>query len=304
MNDEPGSQPRSRFLARAAGYGRGFLDLVRSAWTEYERDHARYLAGAMVYYTLVSFVPLLLLLLSGLGLLLRFSEHAAALQQEVLGKVEGAFGVQLRATVEQLLTRLQQQSITATVVSLLGLLLTASVLFHHLRLTFRAIWKYAPPLIAGPVLVVMRASLFEKVIAYVLVLMSGGLVLIAITLLGLARWLHSLLERLPLIGPGGGWLITALSPFTIAVAVFVFLFRFVPPAPIPWRVAGFAALLCAVGWTAATAALSLYGNYFGSHLSTYGAVGVLLAVMLWMNVVSQIVYFGAELCKVTATRAG
>jgi uncharacterized BrkB/YihY/UPF0761 family membrane protein len=29
-----------------------------------------------------------------------------------------------------------------------------------------------------------------------------------------------------------------------------------------------------------------------------------LAVMLWMNVVSQVLFFGAELCKVVATRGG
>jgi membrane protein len=287
-----------------ARYARGFLELLREAWTEYERDHARYLAGAMVYYTLVSLIPLLLLLLSALGLLLRFSGHAAALQQEVLGTVEITFGPQLRAALEELLTTLQRQSITATVVSLIGLWLAASVLFRHLRLTFRAIWKYAPPLISGPILVAMRASFVEKVVGYVLVLLSGGLVLAAIGLIGVARWLHSLLESLPLIGPGGGWLITALSPFTIAATVFAFLFRFVPPVRIPWRVAGAAAALCALGWIAASAALSLYGNYFGSHLSTYGAMGALLAVMLWMKLVSQIVYFGAELCKVTVARAG
>jgi membrane protein len=47
------------------------------AWIEYERDRARYLAVAMVYYALVSLVPLLLLMLAGLGLLLRFSTIAA-----------------------------------------------------------------------------------------------------------------------------------------------------------------------------------------------------------------------------------
>ena len=280
---------------------RRLLELLRTAWTEYERDHARYFAGAMVYYALVSLVPLLLLLLSGLGLLLRYSEHAASLRREVLGQVGVTFGPQLRETLEQLVVDLQQQSITAGVVSLLGLMLTASVLFRHLRLTFRAIWRYPPPLISGPLLVAMRASLLEDVVAYLLILLSGLLVLAAIAMIGLARWVQSLLEALPVIGSASGWLLTALGPFTLVATVFACLFRFVPPVPIPRRVAWSAALLCAVGWTAASAALSLYGDYFSSHLSTYGAAGALLAVMLWMKLVGQIVYFGAEMCKI-ATR--
>ncbi|MGH2395828.1 MAG: YhjD/YihY/BrkB family envelope integrity protein [bacterium] len=250
-------------LGQTAHRVRGFLDLLRTAWIEYERDHARYLAGAMVYYALVSLIPLLLLLLSVLGLLLRFSEYAAATQQQVLGRVEAAFGAPLRATVEQLLTSLQQESIAATVVGLLGLLLTASVLFHHLRLSFRAIWKYAPPLVSGPVWVAVRASFVEKAIAYVLVLMCGGLLLVAVALIGLARWLHALLESLPVIGPSGGWLITTLSPFTLAATSFAFLFRFMPPVPIRWRDTWVAAVLCAVGWTISSALLSLFGAYLG-----------------------------------------
>ena len=53
------------------------IRLLRAAWQEYERDHARYFAGAMVYYALISLVPLVLLVLAVLGLLLRYTEFAA-----------------------------------------------------------------------------------------------------------------------------------------------------------------------------------------------------------------------------------
>ena len=291
-------------LRQAAHHGRGFLELLRTTLSEYERDYAQYLAGAMVYYALVSLIPLLLLLLSALGLLLRFSEYAAATQQKVLANVEATFGAQLRATVEKLLASLEQESIAATVIGLLGLLFTASVLFHHLRMSFRAIWKYEPPLFSGPAWVAVRATFLERVIAYGLLLVGGGLLLVALALIGLARWLHTLLESLPLIGTAGGWLITAFSPFTLAFVLFAFLFRFMPPVPVRWRDVWLAALLCAGAWTAASALLSLYGAYFGSHLSAWGAVGALLAVMLWMNLTSKVTFFGAELCKVIRTRAG
>ena len=53
------------------------MNVLRLAWIEYERDRARYLAVAMIYYALISLVPLLLLLLAALGLALRFSPIAA-----------------------------------------------------------------------------------------------------------------------------------------------------------------------------------------------------------------------------------
>src|SRR5215510_8218556 len=128
-----------------------FIRLLREAWIEYEHDRARYLAVAMIYYALVSLVPLLLLLLAALGLLLRFSTIAADARQQTLLGIEDSFGPDLAATIMGLLTSLQQGSIIVTFISLGGLFLAASVLFKHLRLSFRAIWKYKPPLVSVPV---------------------------------------------------------------------------------------------------------------------------------------------------------
>ena len=62
------------------------IQLLRTSWEEFERDHARYFAAAMVYYLLVSVVPLLLVLLAVLGLMLRFSTYAAAAEQQGSGR--------------------------------------------------------------------------------------------------------------------------------------------------------------------------------------------------------------------------
>jgi hypothetical protein len=70
--------------------GLAFAHLLRAAWVEYERDHARYLAVAMVYYAIVSLVPLVLLLLAALGLLLRFSATAAEARWQTLAGHRGA----------------------------------------------------------------------------------------------------------------------------------------------------------------------------------------------------------------------
>ena len=77
------------------------IQLLRTSWEEFERDHARYFAAAMVYYLLVSVVPLLLVLLAVLGLMLRFSTYAAAAEQQVLVTIENNLGPELRATIAE-----------------------------------------------------------------------------------------------------------------------------------------------------------------------------------------------------------
>lgn len=302
MSKLQGAGPPAGILEQAAHYGRELLVLLRTTWTEYERDNGRYLAGAMVYYALVSLVPLLLLLLAALGLLLRFSTFAAEARAQVLRTVEASFGTELRMTIEQLLVTLQQESIVATVVSLVGLLLTASVLFRHLRLSFRAIWKYEPPMVSGPVRVALWATFLEQAMAFVMVLLGGVLLLAVMVLFAATRWLNSLLSGLPITSQVTAWLLAELSPLTVALIIFALLFKYLPPVRMRWRDVALASVLCALAWYVGGQALALYGAIFGSSGSAFGAVGALLAIMLWMNIISQVLFFGAELCKVVATR--
>ena len=284
--------------APVARDGPTLTGLLRAAWVEYERDHARYLAVAMVYYALLSLVPLLSLLLAALGLLLRLSPTAAATRERTVLAIEAGFGADLSATIARMLNTLQQESIVATVVSFVGLLVAGSLLFRHLRLTFRAIWKYEPPLISGSLRVVVLATLLERVIAFAMVLGGGVLLLAALGLIAVTQWMGSL----PLVGDTTGWLLSALASVVIAAITFGAMFRFLPPVAIRWRDVWLAAVLCAVAWVAASELLALYGVVVGRSPSASGALGGVLMVMLWMNLVSQALFFGAELCKVVATR--
>lgn len=275
--------------------------LLREAWLEYERDRARYLAAAMVYYAIVSLVPLLLLFLSALGLLLRFSAVAAETERQMLLAIEERFGAELPAAITTLLETLQAQSIVATAFSVVTLLVTASVLFKHLRLSFRVIWKQEAPLVSGSVRSAVLATILERIIAFTMVLGGGALLLAALVLIAAIRWVQPLLENLPLLDATAGWLLPGMGALLIACLTFAALFRFLPPVAVRWRDIWPAALLCALLWVAAGELLTLYGAVVGANPTAYGAIGGLLAVMLWMNVVSQVLFFGAELCKVTAS---
>jgi membrane protein len=273
---------------------------MRAAWQEYERDHARYFAAAMVYYALTSLVPVLLLVLAVLGLLLRFADFAAVAKEQVLQTIETSFGAELRVLIESLLDQLEQESFVATVVSLVGLALTASALFRHLRLSFRAIWKYTPPLVAGPVRVAVRASAVEYAMAYVMVLTGGVLLVVALSLVWVTQWLSGLVVSLPVLNRTPAWLLALPSSVIVVGLTFAFLFKFLPPVRLRWRHVWLATALCTVGWVIGAEILVLIGAMFGGSPSASGAIGGLLVLMLWINVVSKLLFFGAEVCKVVS----
>src|SRR5262245_36225200 len=265
------------------------MGVLRSAWIEYERDHARYFAVAMIYYAVLSLVPLLLLLLGTLGLLLRYSAMAADAHQRVLLAIDARFGEELTEMMSRLLATLYQNSIIATLISVAGLVFTASLLFRHLRLSFRAIWKHTPPLVSGPPRAAVSAVLLERVVAFLMVLGGGALLVTAFVLIAATRWIT-------------GGLIPELESLILAVIAFGALFKVLPPVSISWRHIWPAALLCAVIWVVAGELLLLYAAFTANSRSVYGALGWMLAIMLWMSIVSKALFFGAELCKVLATR--
>ena len=126
-------------------------------------------------------------------------------------------------------------------------------------------------------------------------MLVAGLALVAST-----RWLNQrlfdVLSNLPLLSRSAGYLVTATGGLVLAIITFWPLFKFLPPVRITWRAAWPATLLSAVAWVLAIEFLSLYGRWFGD--SATGALGGLFAVLLSMNIMSQVLFFGAELCKV------
>jgi len=272
--------------------------LLRSTWSEYERDYARYFAVAIVYYALISLVPLLLLLLATTGLLLRSSAAAASLQQQLLSTIDANFGPQLRSTIDESLQWIQQQSLTASVVSLVALLAAASVLFRHLRMTFRAIWKQAPPLVSGRLVTIVRTTLLERVLSFAIVLAAAALLLLMVGLLIVVQWMTGLLAVLPFPTRDLGWAVPVTVAVLMVPLVFALLLKVLPPVHLQLRHIWLAAMLCAAAWLIGVELLGFFGSYFSTKLGTYGALGSVLVLMLWMKVMSQVLFFGAELCKV------
>ena len=289
--------------ALAAPRGRRIVGLLRRVWAEYQHDYAGYLAAAMVYYALVSMVPLILLLLAGLGLLLRFSDVAAAAELDLLRAIEANLGTPLRITIGELLEQLQQGSVIATWISVGALLIAATALFRQLRMSFRAIWKYKPPLVSGNVRLVMRTTVLEQAFSFALVLVVGVLLLVALVVLAIVQWLGGHLERVPWI-PDVGWMVALPSTLIMLVLTFAALFRFVPPVRIGWRHIGIVSVVCGIACLVAFEVLALYYAFLPSRFSAWGAIGGLLMIMLWMNVVSQILFYGAEACKVMSAAEG
>jgi membrane protein len=106
------------------------------------------------------------------------------------------------------------------------------------------------------------------------------------------------LRFLPL-GPLAAWAVRIVSWLTLAALVVVgigLLYRFGPSrAPARWRWITPGSLAAAGLWLAASVAFSFYAARFGAYNQTYGALGGVIILLVWLWLGAFAVLLGAEL---------
>lgn len=129
-------------------------------------------------------------------------------------------------------------------------------------------------------------------------LLTLGLILFLITVLALVAALPPVLAQLDLpaaveaLARWSRWPILAIA-FVLVLAV---LYCFAPSRRAPrWRWVSTGAIAATVVWLLASAAFSWYASAFGSYNATYGSLGAVVVLMVWLWLSAFIVLVGGEI---------
>jgi membrane protein len=283
-----------RLLRRVVG-------LIQETTLAFRADRAQVMSAALVYYGALSVVPLLVMLAAVPGLLLRFSATPQAVAGDILGFAETAFGPEFRALLERSLNDLQRDSLIASLIAFGALLFAASLIFRHISRCFRFIWQgvSAAENLGDVMRHSMLAKLIDRVIGFVMVLALGIVVLVSTVISALIPLLQRLFSFLPWFDDFASWVVTPATGFGLIMVFFLLMYKFLPPVKMGWRDVWVPALLCALGWELAKQVLVIYISVVGGS-SSYGAMSVLMALLVWFYYNGMILFFCAELCKVHA----
>lgn len=130
-------------------------------------------------------------------------------------------------------------------------------------------------------------------------MLTIGAIVAAITGLLSAVALGYLKFLTDLLGPAGvltmqilTWVVAA----TIASAAFAFIYRFGPDrAPARWQWLSIGSVAATLLWLLATVGFGIYAANFANYNATYGALGAVVVLLMWLFVSSYAVLIGAEL---------
>lgn len=264
-----------------------------SAWLD---DGATSMGAALAFYTVLSMAPVLLIVISVAGLF--FGEDAA--RGALMGQIAGLVGRDGANAIQSVLASAARagSGVLSMLIGFVTVFIGATTVFAELQYDLDRIWKSPRPARSG-VLDFARARLLSfGVILGVGFLLAVSLVLsAAISALG-EFWRGRLGDAAIVLQT-----LNTVAGFVVTAALFALIYKVLPRAQLRWRDvitgAAITAALFAVGKL-------LIGLYIGhaAFMSSFGAAGTLIAVIVWVYYSAQIFLLGAEFTYQVALRNG
>lgn len=265
---------------------RPFVDHLAQAGGRFQADAGNQLAAAVTYFSFLSLFPVLLLALSVFGFVLK---NHPDLQAKLLANVSSVLpggGAEVTRSINGAVS-----SRAATgIVGLVGLLYSGLGWVDNLRTAVRTVWHQN----------VSAGNFFATKGKDLLILLGLGLTLgvsVAITGIGTAATTF-LIDLVGLSHFFGVGVLTKVITVALAIGadvlVFLWLFLRLPKVPAPRNRVVRGALFAAVGFEI----LKLVGTFYIARVTknataTYGAFGVVIGILVWMNLVARFVVFAA-----------
>jgi membrane protein len=268
------------------------LDIVWEAIKGWSRDDVPRLGASLAYYTLFSIAPILLISIAIAGLF--FGQDAV--RSQLVVELERLIGVEGARAIRILLEGASLQGgggfafAIGTLVFFGGSTGAFLELQHALNKIFRVKTSDRVNLLA---LLKRRAQSFGLVVSIGFLLLVSLAVSAALS--ALSAWAH---------GDTSVWnavdMILSLGVITV---LFATIYRFLPDVRLHWRDVWTGAFVTAVLFTIGKYIIGLYLGRT-SIASSYGAVGSILVLLVWVYYSAQIVLLGAEITRVYAERHG
>ncbi len=271
--------------------GLTFWELAKRTWTQANDDDAFGHAAELAFFFLLAFFPLLIFLLSILGITPsaqdRLVEYlATAMPPEATGLLREWMDNVARKTTGSLLSLSLLGSLWAASSGMAALMRTLNVAFEVEE--GRPWWK-------------SRLWAVGLVLALAIFIVGGALLIIFGDILAatLAGWF------------GLGEISTAVWPYVdslIGLALLVFgiemIYYFAPNAEQKWRWITPGAVFAVVAMVTASSLFSVYLHYAPGYSATYGSLGAVIVLMLWLYILGLAIFLGGEVDAQVEKAAG
>ena len=267
-----------------------------ATYQRWSQDDGSAMAAAVAYYVALSFFPLLLTLIAGIGLFFKFAHSGQDAEHAVLLLVQQHVSSAAGTAVEQALNQVRDTSIFHGPVALFMMFISSMASFVQLQQSFDRVGGVTSTRSKG-ILGALRMVLFERFVAFVMLCGLGLLV----TALFVGSLVLSAMDGYT-VGVVPGWWalrqpVRIFVGFCVNAGLFTLIYRWIPKNPAPLGPSFRGGLLAATIWEIGRQILAAV--LIGTKYSTaYGVVGSFIGLMLWCYYAVAVLLLGAEYIQV------
>jgi membrane protein len=276
--------------------------LFVAAYNRWSEDEGPAMAAAVAYYVALSFFPLLLTLIAGIGLFFKFAAAGQDAQRAILMLVREHLSSSAETAVQQALTQVRDTSIFHGPIALVVMLFSSIASFVQLQQAFDRVGR-VPAKHKKGIRNAVRMVLVERIVAFLMLCGLGAL----IASLFVGSLVLSATERYTTgVVPSFGVMrkpIQVLISFGVNAALFTLVYRWIPKNPASLRASFRGGLVAAAVWEIGRQILAevLIGTKYSN---AYGVVGSFIGLMLWCYYAVALLLLGAEYIQVISPRDG
>jgi membrane protein len=256
-------------------------------------DGALTRGAAIAFYAVTAIGPVLLIIVAIVGL--GYGEDAA--RGALLDRLRGVMGTQSASFLQSAIQSASNHGagVTATVIGVASLILTATGVFGEIQTSLNAIWRAEPK--GSTLRQLVRARLVSLALVAVLALVLIVSLVLSAVIAGLQTRLNQVMPFPPLLIEAANFVLS----FMLLSAVVAAVYKVLPDCDLDWRDVTAGAVVTALLITVGKVAI---GFYIGSSatISGYGAAGSVIAALFWIYYSAQIFLLGAEFTRVYAAQ--
>ena len=264
------------------------------------------MGAALSYYALFSLFPIALVIAGVLGFLLGPDTNVA---RQILNFTQDSLPPEAFGIVEDTLLRLNRQSVGAGLVGFGLSFFAASSVFSALDRSVDRIWK--AEVSASPESTTLKdnavAFLLKKLFAFALVMSTSILLLLSLLSNIAIRVVISIIDNMnrtiTLVDIDSlliARLLQVSSSFLLVALAVLLLLRFLPSTRTPWKDIWPGALFTTLLLLSLQQLVSRNIIRIGGQYQSYGAIGGVMILMLWIYFTCQIFFLGCVMSYVYA----
>lgn len=279
--------------------------LVIKTFTKWQKDQCLEMGAALSYYALFSLFPIFLVIASALGFLLGPETDVF---QKILTFTQNSLPPEAFSTVQETLLQLNEQSVGAGIVGFILSFFAASSVFGALDRSVDKIWKATQAAKSrGTLIASTTAFVGKKLFAFGLVMSTSLLLLLSLlsniairVVLDVVSTMNRSITFIDIDSLIIAKVLQVASSFLLVALAVLLLFRFLPSTRTPWKDIWPGAIFTTLLLLGLQQLVSRNIIQIGGQYQSYGAIGGVMILMLWIYFTCQIFFLGCVMSYVYA----